>query len=100
MTFEIQFLAWDRHKNLAELNWSMGYLTIICYLSFLKVVLNTIILILTLNFLVLQNLLFSIAVIDEEGTMSKTFEIVIETKALHLILLKFNRTDFFRKLSE
>ena len=47
MTFEIQFLAWDRHKNVAELNWSMGYLTIICYLSFLKVALNTIILILT-----------------------------------------------------
>jgi hypothetical protein len=25
MTLEIQVLAWDRHKNVAELNWLMGF---------------------------------------------------------------------------
>jgi len=24
MTFEIQVLAWDRHNNMAGLNWLMG----------------------------------------------------------------------------
>jgi hypothetical protein len=25
MTLEIQVLAWDRHKNVAGLNWLMGF---------------------------------------------------------------------------
>ena len=25
MTLEIQFLDWDRHKGMAELNWLMGF---------------------------------------------------------------------------